>query len=207
MTTFPAAPALAGHGWRLGAALLDAVGYCVVAGVFGAIGFGVGLIGADVTGDADSSEEGWEVLGWLLIGTFVGVVVGIVVAVVLAVWLVRRPGTHNGQTLGKQILGIREVRAGGGEIGLGLAVLRELAAKWILIWVVASMISAVLGFVDVGLIGLLVGAAIWYVPAFFDDERRALHDRLCGTRVVVAAAQPDPPAVSSNDDLWPAATP
>ena len=74
-----------------------------------------------------------------------------------------------------------------------------------LIWVVASIVLAVLGFVDVGLLGLLVAACTWYAPAFFDDGRRALHDRLCHTRVV-AAMPPVVPAAAA-DDLWPATTP
>ena len=43
-----------------------------------------------------------------------------------------------------------------------------------------------LGFLDAGLIGFLVAVAVWYGPALADDERRALHDRLCNTRVVEA---------------------
>ena len=119
--------------------------------------------------------------------------------------LAQRGGRRNGQTIGKQLAGIRAVRAaGGGEIGLGLALAREFAAKWLLIWIVASLISSVMGFADGGVVGFVVAIAIWYLPACFDDERRALHDRICSTRVVVATPQPAPAAPAAADDLWPA---
>ena len=59
-----------------------------------------------------------------------------------------------------------------------------------------------LGFVDAGLIGLLVAVAVWYGPAFADDQRRALHDRLLNTRVVDAGPTR---RAASDDELWPAA--
>jgi hypothetical protein len=90
-----------------------------------------------------------------------------------------------------------------------LALLREIITKWVLISVVSTLISGLLGFLDGGSIGFPVAVAIWYVPAFVDDQRRALHDRLCFTRVVAAAPGPAaaPTAVQpATDDLWPAAS-
>ena len=60
--------ALASHGRRIAAALLDGVLGTAILGACGAAGFGVGLIGA---GGTDS--EGWETLGWILVGTILGV--------------------------------------------------------------------------------------------------------------------------------------
>jgi uncharacterized RDD family membrane protein YckC len=205
MTTLPAAgtTALAAHPKRIAAALLDAVFYAVVLGAGGVLGFLVGLAGAS---GADSSGDGWEELGWIVLGSVLGLVVGFVVWLVLTVWLVRRPGARNGQTLGKQIVGIRAVRQDHTEVGVGLALLREIVTKWLLIWIVSGFVSAALGFVDGGSVGVLVAIAIWYVPAFIDDQRRALHDRMCFTRVVAAGApRPSPAAVASGDELWPAA--
>jgi uncharacterized RDD family membrane protein YckC len=130
MTTFPAdAPlAIAGHGRRLAASLLDAVAYCLIVVAVGFAGFAVGLVGAGSTSDS-GSDDGWDELGWVLLGTFVGAIVGVFAAVALAVWLVRRRGAHNGQTLGKQVLGIRVARVDGREIAFGFALLRQLAAK------------------------------------------------------------------------------
>jgi uncharacterized RDD family membrane protein YckC len=204
MTTVPAGDTktLAGHGRRLAAALLDAVAYTVVVSAFGVVGFVVGLAIGTSTGD-DTWSDGWEALGWILVCSILGLMIGFVFWVVLTVWLVRRPGARNGQTLGKQMVGIRAARADGTPIVVGLALLREIVTKWLLIAVVSTLISALLGFLDGGSIGSLVAVAIWYGPAFGDDQRRALHDRMCNTRVVVAG--PPPAAVaSSDDDLWPA---
>ena len=70
-----------------------------------------------------------------------------------------------GQTIGKMAMGLRVVTANGGRVGAGRALARMLA----------SVVSvACLG------VGLL--------PAAFDPERRTLHDRVAGTRVVSAPA-------------------
>ena len=72
-------------------------------------------------------------------------------------------GLHgrDGQTLGKKLLGIRVVRADGSQLTYGRATGRYFA----------DMLSSMTLFVG-------------YLMAAFDDERRALHDRLCDTRVV-----------------------
>lgn len=201
-TTDSADPA--GHGKRIAAALLDAVFYVLVVGGFGTAGFVIGLVGGT---DSSSDSDGWEELGWILLGSVVGLMIGFVVWVVLTVWLVRRPAPRNGQTLGKQIVGIRVTRADGAHVSTGIALVREIFAKWVLIWIVSSLISALLGFIDGGSIGLLVAFAIWYGPAFADDRRRALHDRICSTRVVDAGPGSAPPSAPAGDELWPATTP
>ena len=208
MTTAPAfdTTPLAGHPKRIAAALLDVVFYAVVIAAGGVLGFLVGLAGA--SGTDSSGDENWEALGWIVLGILLGLVLGFIAWLVLTVWLMRRPGTRNGQTFGKQIVGIRVVRKDHGEVDVGWALLREIMTKWVLIAVVAGFVSAALGFVDGGSIGLLVAIAVWYAPAFVDDQRRALHDHLCSTRVVAAGALPAAPAAAlSDDELWPAAPP
>ncbi len=204
MTTVPAfdTTALAGHPKRIAAALLDVVFYAVVVGAGGVLGFLVGLAGASGT---DSSDDGWEALGWIVLGVLLGLVLGFIAWLVLTVWLVRRPGARNGQTFGKQLVGIRVVRRHHGEVDIGTALLREIFTKWVLISIAAGFVSAALGFFDGGSIGLLVAIAVWYVPAFVDGQRRALHDHMCSTRVVAAGALPAAPAAApSGDELWPA---
>ena len=215
MTTLPfpePAPAVtrAPHSRRIPAAILDGVFGAIAVGICGTVGFLVGL----GIGSADgSSDDGWEELGWILLGSLLGLLIGVIVWLVLVVGLMRRPGAHNGQTIGKQMLGIRVMRAGGGgggEIGAGWAFMREVLVKGLLVAITSSAISALLGFIDGGAIGALGAIAIWYGPAFFDDERRGLHDRLCDTRVVVAArrqhAAAAPAAQAATDDnLWPTA--
>jgi uncharacterized RDD family membrane protein YckC len=191
---------LADHGRRLAAAALDLVYSLLVICAFTAIGFGVGLAAAG----GSSGDDGWEALGWVLLGTGAGLVTGVVVWTVLTVWLVRRPGTHNGQTLGKQTLRIRAVRAGGGEIEIGIALLREILVKGMLIGFTSSLVSTLLGFIDAGVVGALVAVGVWYGPALFDEQRRALHDRMCATRVVLARRRAAPAAPLGADELWPA---
>jgi uncharacterized RDD family membrane protein YckC len=66
-----------------------------------------------------------------------------------------------GATLGKMALGLKVIRADGSGIPAGLAVGRYFA-QWI---------SAII-------------FAIGYIMAAFDPEKRALHDRICETRVI-----------------------
>jgi uncharacterized RDD family membrane protein YckC len=66
-----------------------------------------------------------------------------------------------GGTPGKLALGLRIIRADGSPVPAGLAVGRYFA-QWI---------SAII-------------LAIGYIMAAFDDQKRALHDRICETRVI-----------------------
>jgi uncharacterized RDD family membrane protein YckC len=68
---------------------------------------------------------------------------------------------RNGATPGKMILGLRVVTADGGPISWGRAI-----ARYFGYWL--------------DTITLLIG----YIMAAFDSEKRALHDHICGTRVV-----------------------
>ncbi len=66
-----------------------------------------------------------------------------------------------GATLGKMACKIKVVRADGSPVGYGLAIGRYFA----------KMLS-----------GITCG--VGYIIAAFDDEKRALHDRICNTRVI-----------------------
>ncbi len=69
--------------------------------------------------------------------------------------------TTKGATPGKMALGLKVIRADGGPISAGLAVGRYFAK-------------------------ILSGMILWigFIIAGFDSEKRALHDHICGTRVV-----------------------
>lgn len=69
--------------------------------------------------------------------------------------------SSRGATLGKMAVGLKVIRADGGPISLGLAFGRYFA----------KLLS---GFIF----------AIGYIIAGFDDQKRALHDRICETRVI-----------------------
>jgi uncharacterized RDD family membrane protein YckC len=68
---------------------------------------------------------------------------------------------YYGATLGKMAAGVKVVRTDGSGVGWGISIGRYFMK------IVSSMI-------------LLIG----YIIAGFDDEKRALHDRVCDTRVV-----------------------
>ncbi len=182
MTTIPAPdPEVAGHARRLAAASLDALAYIalVVASSMAGCSAGLAITGGPLANDELIAEGPGR-------GLVVGGLLGFAGWIVMTVWLVRRPGACNGQTLGKEAVGIRVVRADHKPVGVGTALLREVLTKWMLILIAASLISWVLGFFDAGTIGLLVAVAVWYGTAFADDQCRALHDRMCSTRVVAA---------------------
>ena len=66
-----------------------------------------------------------------------------------------------GQTPGKMLLGVRVVRRDGGGVGGGRALGR---------WIGYGLVFATLG--------------LGWIVAVFDAERRGVHDRIAGTRVV-----------------------
>ena len=66
-----------------------------------------------------------------------------------------------GATLGKMAVGIKVIRTDGSGVGWGASIGRYFM----------KIVS-----------GLILG--IGYIMAGFDDEKRALHDRVCDTRVV-----------------------
>ncbi len=99
------------------------------------------------------------------------IVVYLATAVLYTGFTMRRAGPHNGQTLGKQALGIRVVRMSGEPQTFWSAAVREVAVKLLLFAGAGSMLFGVPSLLDV----------LW---PLWDDQRRALHDMLVDTRVV-----------------------
>jgi len=89
--------------------------------------------------------------------------------------LLSRGGERNGQTWGKQALGIRVVRNDGRPLTVGVAVLREGVGKQLLT-----------------IVTFYAYALVDYLWPLGDRENQALHDKLASTHVVVAS-----PAASS----------
>jgi len=84
-----------------------------------------------------------------------------------------RAGRRNGQTPGKQILGIRVVRQGGERMDFGWSLLRELIVKGLLIGMIGSFF-------------LSIPIVLDYLWPLWDEQNRALHDMIVSTRVVDA---------------------
>ena len=102
-----------------------------------------------------------------------GLGLGLLAALTYYPLLMMREGEANGQTLGKQVVGIRAVQESGEPFTYGAAVLREFAIK--------NLLFGTLGGFFLGIPTLLN-----YLWPLWDDENRALHDMLASSRVVQA---------------------
>jgi uncharacterized RDD family membrane protein YckC len=80
----------------------------------------------------------------------------------------------DGRTVGKQITGCRVVRAGGGRMTFGYALVREVLVKALLIGVAGNAVCG----------GLPLASLVDNLWPLWDDERRALHDHIVDSRVV-----------------------
>ena len=104
------------------------------------------------------------ILVWILVS---------VVWLLYAPLLMMREGPRNGQTIGRQLLGIRVVRNTGQPMSFGWAALREFVVKGLLVGIASSIIPVLPWLLDV----------LW---PLWDDENRALHDMIVQTHVVKA---------------------
>lgn len=161
---------LASWGSRAGAWLLDVL---VLAGVWI-----VALVpGGVVVGVTNGGAAGVVLI---ILGSLVGLVIGIL----YAPFFMQRDGPRNGQTLGKQWVGIRVIRVGGEPMGWGWGLLREFVLK-VLALSVASSIAGGLTFFLLGIGGIAPYLADYLWP-LWDDQNRAVHDMIAETRVVRA---------------------
>jgi len=109
-----------------------------------------------------------------IVALLLGLLVYGLLYVFYGAWLMRRPGRRNGQTLGKQWVGIRVVRDTGEPFGLGPGLLREFVVKLLLFgWVGGTFLLAIPSLLDI----------LW---PLWEDENRALHDLMVKTHVVDA---------------------
>jgi uncharacterized RDD family membrane protein YckC len=165
-TAFPSAgaptdPDLAEYGPRLAAALLDGLFSYLIFGACAALAIGLEQLGVPGPG----------------LPLFVGLFVLIFYSTLLTI----RRGRTNGQTFGKQLMGIRVVREDGERITLGVAFFREL---------VLTEIPRVL---TIGL--YLIVDSLW---PLWEGQRRALHDLGAGTRVVRGAGDGEAAQLTSR---------
>jgi uncharacterized RDD family membrane protein YckC/type II secretory pathway pseudopilin PulG len=93
---------------------------------------------------------------------------GVVVGIAYYVKTLTRPGARNGQTLGKQLVGIRVVRDDGCPVGAGTVLRREVLIKGLLSWFTLGAFELV--------------DCLWPLG---DATNRALHDKIVGTHVLI----------------------
>jgi uncharacterized RDD family membrane protein YckC len=114
-------------------------------------------LGAGGFGAGRGLGEGM-IFGPAMAGIFgISALIGIAIGVAYEVYFL----SAHGATPGKMALGLKVIRSDGGAISPMLALARHFA-EWV---------SAII---------LLIG----YIMAGFDPEKRALHDRICETRVI-----------------------
>jgi uncharacterized RDD family membrane protein YckC len=118
-----------------------------------------------VIGIAAGSDTGAIVTG------IVSFLAYLVVALLYAPLLMARDGEHNGQTWGKQLLGITVVRDGGEPMTFAYAALREIVVKGFGVGIAASIIP-------------VIPYLLNYLWPLWDDSNRAIHDIICSTHVV-----------------------
>jgi uncharacterized RDD family membrane protein YckC len=105
----------------------------------------------------------------------------------IAAWYVLftmgRRGRFNGQTVGKQLMGIKVVRDDHRPLSHGYILVREVVLKWLLVSLeVVSGVAVRLAL----LIPLGAFAAVNFLWPLVDRSNRALHDRMLKTRVIHA---------------------
>jgi uncharacterized RDD family membrane protein YckC len=153
-----AGPPLASWGSRVGARLLDVLVFLVALAVLVAPGIVVLIVGSDAAGVVLLILGG---LAYLALYVFYGA------------YFMQRRGERNGQTLGKQWVGIRVVRDNGQPYDLGSGLLRQFVVMELLFGWVGGWFAGIPWLVDV----------LW---PLWEDENRALHDLIVKSHVVQA---------------------
>jgi uncharacterized RDD family membrane protein YckC len=163
----PAVPqgALASWGARLAATAIDYLILLVPAAILFVVvvGSAIGL-----SGDDDDVATGAAIAAFLLFGLLF-----LVIYLLYAPVLMARKGERNGQTWGKQVIGIRVVRDSGQPFEFWYAALREVALKGLAVGIASSIIPLIPWFLN-------------YFWPLWDDQNRALHDMAVSTHVVRA---------------------
>lgn len=155
---------LASWGSRAAAFVIDGIIIVVPAMIVLSI-IGLGLFA--------SSDDG-EASFFALVGAAMLTVLFIAIESFLyAPLLMIRQGAHNGQTIGKQLMGIRAIRDNGQPWTFGPAALREVVVKNLAVGIASSIIPFIPWFLN------------FFWP-LWDDENRALHDMVVSSHVVKA---------------------
>jgi uncharacterized RDD family membrane protein YckC len=143
-------------GWwrRVGAAIIDGL-------LIGVVGVTVALILSQALGASEDAT------------TAISVFVGLLVGSVYYGNLMSREGQRNGQSLGKEALGIRVVRVDGRPLTFGFALYREILVKTIIFGYLAAFT-------------LYIATLLNYLWPLWDSKNRALHDHVCKTLVHIA---------------------
>jgi uncharacterized RDD family membrane protein YckC len=160
----PGRPVLSGWWRRAFAQIIDGV---IVGGVAVLLVLLLISLGVSVGGEGGIWDDGSGVVAFVLFALLC-VLAYAVVAIFYAPLMMART---NGRTVGRQLTGIRVIRAGGEPMTLGVAMVREVLVKVVLVGIISSL--------TFGLVWLLD-----YLWPLWDEENRALHDFVVNTRTI-----------------------
>jgi len=154
-------------GWwsRVGAALFDLLVISVPAVILAIVVFGSATAAFSADDDAGAVT--------LIVGLIAYLGLLLAALILYAPLLMRREGANNGQTWGKQLAGIRVVRVDGTPMDFTHSAIREVLVKGLGLAFASSIVPLLPYLLDV----------LW---PLWDDEHRAIHDMVVGTRVVEA---------------------
>jgi uncharacterized RDD family membrane protein YckC len=148
---------LASWGSRVGATIIDWLVLLIPAAILSAL----------LIGGFDEDSTAWELIGFSILSFTLWSAIVLLYAPLLMI----RGGERNGQTLGKQVVGITVVRDTGEPFGFWYAVLREVVVKNLLVGIASSIIPLIPWLLD----------NLW---PLWDNENRALHDMVVKTHVI-----------------------
>lgn len=191
-----------GFWWRVLARIIDNIVVSAVACIFAIpLGAFIGVMGASQAKTGQAPDMMIQ-LGAQLTGN----AISLIIQAIYGTWLVGKYGS----TLGKMAIGAKVVMEDGAKVSYGRAFGRWAAESFLngtimgVIVLIPVALVAVIGFggfdairngqneavagmifalVGAGLVGAIIGAFPWWMCGF-DKEKRALHDRICATRVV-----------------------
>jgi uncharacterized RDD family membrane protein YckC len=149
---------LASWGSRVAAQVIDWIILLIPGAILAAV-----VIGAALNDDS----SWWAIVG----GAALSVAIFAALSLLYAPLLMMRSGARNGQTLGKQMIGITVVRDSGEPLGFGYSALREVVVKNLAVGIASTIIPFIPWFLD----------NFW---PLWDDQNRALHDMAVQTHVV-----------------------
>jgi uncharacterized RDD family membrane protein YckC len=154
---------LAGWWSRVGAQLLDVLFVWLPAAIL----LAVPLVIAAQARDGSTKETVWLIVA--IVMTFVATGAHLFYAPLL----MKRKGKRNGQSLGKQICGIRVINADGDPMSFSDAAMRQIIYKSFGLLVASTLVPVFPWILD-------------YLWPTWDEQHRALHDMAADTRVVSA---------------------
>ena len=165
-------------GWwkRVGALLIDNIIVWTIAGFIAFFFLFVFSAGIELNDSSSSSGEDITAAAAFFTAVIVFSVSSLVVGILYYCLTMMRSGDRNGQSWGKQLLGIRVIKEDGTQVGFGYAFLRQILVIQLLFGTVASWVT----------FGFPLALLVDYLWPLWDKGNQAVHDKMVRSRVVQA---------------------